>query len=583
MPRQLELSKVPAVITSIPERSGNPPPPPLSAASFNFHLLTESGEPAAARQVFVRSNTINRGSVKIEGVDKEVLYQADILVQKLRTHLTSSELGTVSSPVDSASPPKLMRPGFRTCSLQSFVNTLEHLISGTDVRRLTSELIAIVAFQCVRTPSNTNGFLKSYPAGLITLKTKAGRSRIGALVRHGLVDVAQLQTADQIEQIDPVKETLHQLGLSRTLNMASFPSLLKVAFGTLVEGVDPAIREWKFKMQGKWKGSRGLARLKRVMGWIIEFSLQAYDRVNSTLDVGKIREQNWPQVLRKEHLSHTIIKGSKVRGILNALALGAEALGNKFLVGTERQQLKPWDIRQEYMWLGRRGLQLLDQVTRYLVDTHLRSTHPELYFGPDRPICPRSAATFNGWKNSFDDVADDCLRMTGMTSATALARVYPQMFGYRENQIRPWELKYEGKWEGSRGARLLRNATAFWLSSLGIGQQIWQGEQLIWKVTEADVKIWLEAHPNYSKLLDEGLDHHALNGVTRYQTRGISGAIECAFGCKKSHLKIKSRKELLLAVIKDVGGSHLHRFDPIDVRPTRPPRIVKLRLARAKA
>ncbi len=588
MPHQPVVSRESVVRPPIPlERSFQVAPstaeiPPLSTVRFNYDLLTESGDPAPAGQVFNRSCTIDRARVRIEGIHAEVLSKADILVEKLRAYLTGSGLDSAVKAEGSAGSPKVMQPGCRECSFQCFVDTLEFMKSGTEITKLTNELVAIVAFKCVRTPSNPEGFIDAYPGGLITYKTKAGRRRISALVRHGLVDVAKFQTADQIEQIKSVKGSFYQLGLSRVLSEESFPTLLRGAFGKLVEGVDPVIREWKFKMQGKWKGNRGLARVGRVMGWIIEFSLQAYDRVNSTLDVGKIREQNWPQVLRNEHIGHSVTSSSKVRGTLHALALGAEALGNKFLVGVERQQLKPWDIRQEYMWLGRSGLRLLDQVTGYLVDTHLRSTHPELYYGPGRPIVPRCAAKFNGWKNSFDEVAEDCLRMTGMTAVTALARVYPQMFGYRENQILPWEIKYDGKWEGVRGARLLRNATAFWISSLGIGQQTWRGEQLTWRVKESDVKIWLEANPNYSDLLEEGLDRYALNGATRYQTRGMAGAIECAFGCKKSHPKIKSRKELLLTVIKEVGGSYVHRFDPVDVRPTRQPRIVKRRLARAK-
>lgn len=336
-----------------------------------------------------------------------------------------------------------------------------------------SQLVALTSYYCTATKIDGKrkhkGFLESLPNEVIdngSLNTTECR----VLSKHFLVDIEGIQTAKELESYRGWRTKFERAGLSRIPYLIPAEQVAQLVAPSPQDQMnDPVIRSWSVYVPNKWSSLTSNEEARKGAAWTLEYGAGVYDRETNTFDISAMK-RNWYSEFKEAGLSHMLAKCPHTPTPLEAVKLGARELGNDNLIGTNDEQVPPWWVSYPGMWqeVSTSGEMLIDDVTDYVIEKYIPSNEPQLL--KDGALDPNKVKSFGGWSKLYDSVATDCLKLSGLSPQAALRRRAPTLFGYKENQIKPWEMKYKNMWQVENGGEeLFRQAFAYALAKDGVG------------------------------------------------------------------------------------------------------------------
>lgn len=408
-------------------------------------------------------------------------------------------------------------PAQKKIGVRNFLKALLHAarrleLDPSDIY-FDKEVAALTAYNCLRTrmdlqlvreDKKEEGFLEEFPYGLFDRDLD---HKIRILAKHYLVDLRELQTPEDLENTDNYKDLFLEGNLKVVLESFGLVDLLKLLFPGYLEGENPLVRERYLKYPDKWNGEGGLALIVRSLREILRYDFNAI-RGNGSYDVTKLESINWGEIFNDKRygLKSALSSCPYVRTPLEALDVACPDL-----IGLGEARLNPWKVRFNNMWQveDEDGTRLIDNVTEYLLERKLKC------IGPGGAVCAEKVKGVKNWDEEFGSVASGCLQRSGLKAHEAIKRRYPHLFGYGDDQIKPWEIRFKGMWNGSEGEKLFRLAFAYSLWKSGLGNFNTSRNPSVYSVSVSEFENWYE----------DGLDVRAI--LTR---NGLSGALKSVAG-----------------------------------------------------
>jgi hypothetical protein len=315
--------------------------------------------------------------------------------------------------------------------------------------------------------------LTKLPNHFFNLSMDEGREIAGLLLRCFFEQKLKVKTARDLELKKGFSKELIASGLSSLTKGLSPIGLIETAYPGITHGRDPVIRPWLIQQGTKWQGDTGLELTKRACAWLLEYGEKIYNRKDETFDIEKIKSINWSEVIERHGLRKMLELSPALHDSLDVISLGAITLGKKNLIGIKEWQLKPWEVRRLGMWREYKSncRRLIDQVTAYAVGKVLREKAPHMFMRSGKGVLiADEVKKYKAWSELFNGVACDCLRNSGLKIHQALSRVYPEIFGWSENQITFYDLPSTGKWIGKKGTKNFREGFARAIYRYGLGK-----------------------------------------------------------------------------------------------------------------
>ncbi len=396
------------------------------------------------------------------------LNSAGVTANALTRILAEREQGSLLVPVEN------VRTSLKVFSAEVLASLQKNNLESFVTRGLFEEALALAAFFCTKSAKNPQGCFKSYPNGLFsTGEREILARRMGVILRAVLVNSGMVQNAREVEQLEQITSLLDDAGLSGISRGLNPVEVVETAVPGCTRGPNPLVRPWLLEYPHKWDD---LDLVKRACAWMLEFESRrgeppVVDRKGEVVhfDTCQIAQIYWGERAHQAGLRPMIGKSPHVRNTLDAIALGAAALGNPNLIGFGPNQVPFTKIKFNGKWSGKSGLQNLDLVTVEVV-RQLRISHPGLFFNNGSGRLRGSAVSaFGNWHDKFNAVAPECLRSTGLSALEALGRVHPYLPGWKRWQVKNWQMTTTKMWAGRKGRKLLRQALgySFWATGLG--------------------------------------------------------------------------------------------------------------------
>lgn len=399
------------------------------------------------------------------------------------------------------------------------------------------------------------------------------------MAKHYFFDMEKKSSAYDFESLSGLHKKLSSVKLGPVFDGLSLPEVAELVSLGSTKGSNPLIRDWFLSECNMWQGEKGKDRAKRAMVWVLEHAEQVYDREKNQIDLEKIKKVNWAIKLSSEYgLKGMLALCPYADDTLKALRLGLEALGGIGLAN----KLPRYYITRSHMWDEKEkdGRRLIDDVTDDLISL-LRTSHPDLFerekiendkkIGEGNLIASK-VKRFDAWTESYNSLAGDCLRGSEMTVYEALKRRCSYLCGWNPDQIKEWEMRYKGMWEGKNGKVLFKKALAYYMGVSGLGKFNITDEKLSLSFTVTDIDEWYESVINvgndnnfrkfmYKKNLSGGLKYSACKDK-------ISGAVRVLFDVPgKDPLPVPTKpdgspvrrsnltKEIMKALVSAKGGT----------------------------
>ena len=363
------------------------------------------------------------------------------------------------------------------------------------------EVLVLTAWHCVR--PGAEGFLASYPKSLLCPLSHAAPPialaslspakrltfdrRAPAYLRYLLCNKFGLHTCADLEAAD-LRHLLRSTGF-RLIRSSAVP---EVAFAGITQGEDPPVRPWKLTLRQELSDERAAEMLIHAALWQIKYGLRLVSVVAGQphWSIGDFGRIDWedaflslgvrvaPSLLRESGLLDWRAVLARCLQQIGTGNLPPEVLGKVSAL----PQRVCHDSRQA-IW------EVLDRAARAVLE-QVRLSEPRLFTSTGGMDC-EAARSFRRWARLFDEVSPNILSRFGVSAFTALHRVAPELFGWSERQLKPWELEQEhGKWKGARGRALLRSAYAFALHETRLGCIENQDEQVVWRCSLNQFSEW---------------------------------------------------------------------------------------------
>jgi len=364
------------------------------------------------------------------------------------------------------------------------------------------EILILTAWHAVRLQEE--GFLGSYPKSLLCPLSHASppvalaslsparrfifERRAPIYLRYLLCEKLGLRNCSDLEQAD-LRHLLRRAGF-RLIRSSAVP---EVAFAGITRGEDPPVRPWKLTLRQELSDERAAEMLIHAALWQIKHGLRLVSNESGQprWNLAAFERTDWEDAFLSlgVRVAPSLMRES---GLLNWRAVLARCLaqigtGNlpaEFLGKISAVPQRICHDNHQSLW------EVLDRVARTVLE-QVRVSEPQL-FTETGALNHEPARAFRRWARMFDDVSPNILSRFGVSAFTALHRVAPDLFGWGEAQLKPWELEQEhGKWKGPRGRALLRSAYAFALCDAGLGKIEHQEADVVWQCTLAQFTNWL--------------------------------------------------------------------------------------------
>lgn len=303
------------------------------------------------------------------------------------------------------------------------------------------ELQALTAYFCLQ---QNGGCLTMFPDGYLNDSDEHLIEKARALTKYCLVNLNGENTAEAVERIQSWKDMLVKAGLTPLYFLFSPDNLLKATFPGYLDGPHPPIREWLLPLGIKWQDNKGL--LTRACKE--RFSSQrGVIKDDGEVNYKVVLETDWSSIFNdpQEGIRGAFV--SDLQGILSALRLAIPGLiGIKESEG----QIPPWRFTRLFILQGTNALKYLDLITRYIVEEKLK------LFDNNGNVSAAKIKNVRDWHDQYDQEKKCSLHVVGLNAEAALKRVYPHLFGWGNDQIKPGELNIRDKWKGTNGKRLFQ-------------------------------------------------------------------------------------------------------------------------------
>ncbi len=403
-----------------------------------------------------------------------------------------------SSRATQASDHDLEIPHFeRVFRIASSLASVHHVEDAPDY----DALLILAAWHSVR--PGAEGFLGSYPKALLCrLSHTAPPTALASLspreqaifdrrapvyLRYLLCDKFSLRTCADLENAD-----LRHLLRSTGFRLIRSSGVAEVAFPGITQGNDPPVRPWKLTLRQELSDERAAELLVTAALWKIKYELRLVTCENGQphWNLGAFARTDWEDAFLSlgVRISPSFMRESGLFDWRAVLARAIGQIGRGNLPDEVLGKVSAWPQRishddHQAIW------DVLDKVAVTVVD-RAQAAEPHL-FRDARELDYETARDFRGWNALFDELSPQILSRLGVSAFTALHRVAPQFFGWAPNQLKPWELEQEhGKWKGPRGRALLRSAYAYALYEQGLGNLVYQEEQVLWSCSLNQFSEW---------------------------------------------------------------------------------------------
>lgn len=320
------------------------------------------------------------------------------------------------------------------------------------------DVIILTALFCVKFSGNPHGFLSILPDSTIGQETEAQLHRSALLAKYFFTEFNKLSTASELEQLRKWSAKLTSSKLGK-LMMFQYTDLVEMAFPGFQEGEEPRIREWLLPGTNKWNPNE--SNQTEVLRRTIKACRSTFRAIgiltaDGRVDLDLLKSTNLGEEFHKaRHGLRGMTSGPHVRGTLDIIELGLPGL-----LGTAPHQIPAWKLKTSGKWEGEHALQLIDQITRHIVENKLRLLRPDGKLHPDK------TKAIEDWVNQFNSECSSCLTKAGVTNAyTALKRCYPDSFGWADDKIKPGDIRFSGMWQNKEGKQLFRLRFAWILYS----------------------------------------------------------------------------------------------------------------------
>ena len=314
------------------------------------------------------------------------------------------------------------------------------------------------------------------------------------------------------------------------------------------ENNDPVLPGWIHSNNPrKWEGEEGKELARKASKWVLKN--EGAIRDNGSVDLEILKTRNWSEIFydKKYGLGGMLVSCGFTKNIFEAIKLAIPES-----IGLEENQVKPWEITYRHMWQmeDSEGRLLIDHVTKYLIEKYLPQKYKLNLLKENGRLDAAKAKEIN-WSRLYVEVCPSALVNSSVKAHEALKRYSPNLFGYEDNQIKPWELRWENKWEGSQGKELFKKAFIYTLAKAGFGElDFTTGVKAIFTKESLDERL-KQSRPNLQKIItDNGL----MLGLRKSYSGNLSDAIASIFSAPEEIEKTRDLIKYLQAIIEDKGN-----------------------------
>ena len=436
------------------------------------------------------------------------------------------------------------------------------------------EIVALTAFYCLKSTvekyaKKQMGFLSKFPDKLFEPGSDEFLYQCRALAKHYFIDLKKKNTSRLIEMYTNIDRELNDSGLRVIAKSFSLPNLCSFLFPGYMEGPNPPIRPWCIAYPKKWHGSEGKLLATKACQWVLKYGEKVVNQ-NGLFDLGAIRDKNWSEIFYKDEYD---LKGMMVSCPYTRNAMDAVKLAAPQLIGLNENQIFPWDISSMKMWQEeyRNGEMLIDCVTEYIVEKYLPSQGINTLDGNKRPI-PSVIKEVPNWARLYQSIVPSSLIHSKIKAVQALQRKYPELFGYKTEQIKPWEIKYTDMWSGEFGKILFRQALAYnicqSMHKAGIAEFVENEQPPRFTFSSEQFNLWYR-----KELVERGRDFRSFindsglsGGLSAVTGNNIARVVEIFFDMDSasSIIDVMSIKDQFQFVLASKGNSYTFKFNPYE-------------------
>lgn len=325
------------------------------------------------------------------------------------------------------------------------------------------ELLTLTAYACTEGESST---LRGLPAKLIDKSNPYFTSSAKILFRNAVASACNFTTIEELEEGGNKtgfkwQNTLKNARLKTLCEKFNLGELIKLSYPHLCDGTPPLLRYY-YAAPPSWKVVEGdlkreeNADLNAVVMLQSTFVNEGCVNNDGTYNTNAIRDKNWGRVLtNKEHgCSGAYSSYTNVSNVMDALTLAAPTM-----IGTSIGQIPRW----EFEWNGNWDDGTLSgEIVKYAVEVDKNCT---VEIDGVRYVCPDKIKAVSNWNDVISNKHSAFFKNSGYdTAPEALMGNYPELFGYEEWQVKPWEIEWSGMWNDDQGcgSALLQQAFAYY-------------------------------------------------------------------------------------------------------------------------
>ena len=413
------------------------------------------------------------------------------------------------------------------------------------------EIIALTAYYTVG-DREVKGIklpgLERLPVGLLIPGNKDFLPRVKVLSKHYLIDVREIKKPSDFDKFTGYDKEFRNARLTKINESFSPYNLCDFLFPGFQSSDNPIIPPWEyFRYKDKWQGEEGKELAKKAITNVLRKEGAVKD--NGDIDLKVLKNKNWSETLYKEEygLSGMMVSCPYTKNIFEAIRLAIPQA-----IGLEDNQIKPWEITYKNMWQTEdsEGKLLIDHVTKYLLEKHLPQKHEINLLKENGRLDATKVRELN-WKLLYDEVTTSALKYSHIRFNEALKRVYPDSFGYKDDQLKNWELKWDGKWDDDAGKKRFKNALAYTFAKDGLGHLDFTiGVKAVFTKESLENKL-KEGKLDLKKLLK---DKRLEAGLKTTFKGNLNEAVSYVFNADSSISKTRNVISYLQSIIEHNGG-----------------------------
>ncbi len=314
------------------------------------------------------------------------------------------------------------------------------------------ETLAI--YLCVRTKYNSkNGFIKELPHGFLNPDDESIAEQLKTLGKYFIVNLTKNDTADKAEDFRDWAKSLSNAGLQKMGKLISPTELLKLCYPGYMDAPNPPIREGKISSPDKWTGEQNDSTKIKLMAKRTCQSVLIEEGVvdsSGNIDVEKFLEKDWGKIFYdpKYGLRGAIGICPFLPSTISCIEIAAPGLIKR---DSKEGVIPYWRFKYPNKFNGSVGTKLINEITKHIVEDKLK------LIDEHGNVSAEKIRQVSDWAKQFNDECSGCLHRSGAGNAyEALKRVYPKLFGWKNNQIQPGDIRFSKMWHGYEGQVLFR-------------------------------------------------------------------------------------------------------------------------------